>query len=262
MKKIKIYSHNFLNNDSSWIYVFLDQIRELELNGLVDAAETIDVVAVGSKPELLKLMNLCKTYPKIKLTSHISDVTNDQIRADFNSFNSNDTKKFITEYVTLNKLWHDSQQEDFYGLYFHAKGNSRFTNDFQNGANVPRFKNFYYWRKFLEWGVIERWRDCVTALEQGYQMAGCNLNTHPLPHFDGNFWWFDSTYIKNLDDNTNSSWWKKWRLPYYVDRMCDECWPFSQNPKLFNLHSPPAHLCQPGPGLTSEAYYRHRYESK
>jgi hypothetical protein len=94
-----------------------------------------------------------------------------------------DTLKWVRDYSAKNP-------ED-YILYFHMKGISK-----QN-------RNTEDWRRYMEYFVIEKWKDCVAKLDEGYDCCGVMWNTDtPIgmhPHFSGNFWWAKTSYINTLD---------------------------------------------------------------
>lgn len=78
-------------------------------------------------------------------------------------------------------------------LYFHTKGLTR------SGYNVE------LWRMYMEYYNIDRWRWAVSALNGGWDTYGVNLrdDTEELfgakrLHYNGNFWWAKSSYIKTL----------------------------------------------------------------
>lgn len=255
MKKIKIYNHQFLNDDYSWVYIYLDQLKQLEDFGLLAVADSIDVTALGTKPHIELLKDLSKTYVNITIHEISTNISEEEV---VNVY-ANNSSGFVTETPTIYRIWKDSQNDDFNALYFHGKGASAFPRSFKTGDTLT-FKNYYYWRKFLEWGVLEKWKDCVNALDIGNQVAGCNYNYDPFPHFSGNFWWARSDYIRTLDDISNSTWWKTIKQPCMVDRLVDEMWPCHKATNIFNLNSPPPELCSPNPGLYSQSYLRKNYE--
>lgn len=101
------------------------------------------------------------------------------------------TLKWIRDYA--------HQNPDDYILYFHTKGISRmsqFTED---------------WRHYMEYFNIEKWRDCVQKLSDGYGACGVMFNTVnsvstksglPLgifPHFSGGMWWATGEHINSLN---------------------------------------------------------------
>ena len=69
------------------------------------------------------------------------------------------------------------------------------------GVTAPNNPNQRDWRKYMEYFTIERYEDCIKALET-YDV--CGVNWHPPLwdvknyHFSGNFWWARAEYIKNL----------------------------------------------------------------
>jgi hypothetical protein len=76
------------------------------------------------------------------------------------------------------------------------------------------------------------WEKCVELLEQ-YDCVGTDWTTrHPNdnsvvdPHYSGNFWWANSSYISRLDPN------------YLNERRHNsEYWIGTGNPKYFNFFS-------------------------
>jgi hypothetical protein len=93
----------------------------------------------------------------------------------------------LWEFPTLNYL-HNRALTDapFKALYIHFKGLTRRTN-----------KNVIDWCNFLEWSTIEKWQESVDLLDT-YDAVGPNWEVEPWPHFSGNLWWANSTYIKTL----------------------------------------------------------------
>ena len=57
-----------------------------------------------------------------------------------------------------------------------------------------------WWRRSMTHDVINRWRECVTMLRQGYDAAGPHIipPQHGGPFFGGNFWWATADYITRL----------------------------------------------------------------
>jgi hypothetical protein len=257
--KIVLYNHQFLTEDYYWVSIYIDQLKQLEDFGLYDEVDSIRVTALGSEEQINLLNKLSGTYSKIKVYPIINTSTTNDIANDFAKRDEALEKKFIYETPTIKRIWEDSKTDNFLALYFHSKGASSLVRHFKNG-DVDTFKNYFYWRKYLEWGCLEKWRECVTALKEGHQLAGCNYNGHPFPHFSGNFWWCRSDYIKTLDDVSNSDWWKSVKQPYFVDRLVDEFWVGHKADKIFVLDSPPDNLCSPNPGLYSEPYLRKYYD--
>jgi hypothetical protein len=107
------------------------------------------------------------------------------------------------EYPTLHQVWRTSceSDENHQILYLHTKGVSR------NNSNVED------WRKMMTYFNIEKWEDRVKDLES-CDVVGCNLSKGrqqglDATWFSGNFWWANSSYIKQLKDPNT---WKSNRL--------------------------------------------------
>jgi hypothetical protein len=54
------------------------------------------------------------------------------------------------------------------------------------------------WRAYLTYFVVTKFEECIKALDEGYDVCGADWRTNPVPHFSGNFWWANSTYLKTL----------------------------------------------------------------
>ena len=63
-------------------------------------------------------------------------------------------------------------------------------------ANPDVRKNVEAWVRYLDFYVLNKWEECVKALET-YDAAGGFYVEEPK-HFQGNFWWANSDYIKGL----------------------------------------------------------------
>jgi hypothetical protein len=75
-------------------------------------------------------------------------------------------------------------------LYMHTKG-----------ITQP-MQSTHDWRKIMEYFCIEKWQDCVEKLSE-HDAAGCLFMDDCyygfFPHFSGNFWWANASYINRLD---------------------------------------------------------------
>jgi len=94
----------------------------------------------------------------------------------------------IFEYSALHKMWEDSQNLDFYGLYLHCKGSSK--------TDEIEFLNNIAWAEYMLFGLIENIDLCLYHLENGADLVGSMW----FRHFKGNFFWCKSSFIKKLFD--------------------------------------------------------------
>jgi hypothetical protein len=189
MKKIVIVYHAFLYGDKymdmineqfrkliSWEYGLYNACHKLYI-GVVDSPKKkpkngVDWISkyfcfgnskIGDSP----------LHKKIEIVIHKDN--NEEVN----------TLKWIRNYAKKNP--------GDYILYFHTKGISKL---------CPATES---WRHYMEYFVIEKWRDCIAKLEEGYDCCGIlwNIDT-PFgirPHFSGNFWWANTSYINTLDDS-------------------------------------------------------------
>jgi hypothetical protein len=83
-------------------------------------------------------------------------------------------------------------------MYHHMKGLS-------HPPSSGLYSNMSNWRWCMQTHVVERWRECVKSLEDGYEVAGVHWHTpetYPgpghVPFFAGNFWWAKSEFLCTL----------------------------------------------------------------
>lgn len=196
---IAIFYHVYPVNN--WVEVFEEQICKLQRSGLYDEA---DYIHVGVNSENI----IPYKFNKIN-----------RIKYNVN---------FTSEIDTLTDLYNFAKVNPNYKiLYFHTKGVSFHGSEY--GQNVQS------WRRYMEHFNILRWRDCVNLLRE-YDCVGTEWEDMAYiansiiqaPHYAGNFWWANSSYISKLDLeylSENTDW---------VRYNC-EFWLGSKNPNRFNF---------------------------
>lgn len=244
---IKIYYHVYLTEDKTWIPIFLDQLKTFYDSSLDAKTDTLHITVVGREQEFEIFHGLIKYHTnffRCKISVYFFGKKNSE--DDYKNYNNQDVQKFITESVTLQKIWEDSctTPQPMKVLYFHTKGATSLKRhldktDVDFGYNVV--VNYYHWRKFLDWGLIENSQACIDALDTGYDVVGVNYSSWPSPHFSGNYWMANSEYIKTLPEPIKSDWWIEHRAKYnfpgfFTDRVKDEMWALSGNPKHYSFH--------------------------
>lgn len=128
------------------------------------------------------------------------------------------------EFPTLGNLWDNAKPDDKI-LYIHTKGVSHTTE--------PAKTSCANWRRYMTWGVIERWRECVDALNEN-DLAGVLYVDSPRwgarcgsqQFFAGNFWWARGDYIKRLA-----------RPEANPNRWLAEGWAYGAAPRVKCLHN-------------------------
>lgn len=262
-KKIYGFYHIFLTEDTgTWAAMFLDQMKLVEDSGLLDAVDNIFITVIGSKDSFEIFTHLAATYgQKFQLVNFYEK----ENKSDSDSFSNrdNNTQKF-SENVAMTAMKTLAENEDFHTFYFHTKGITSVENHLKKG-DVYTYKNYLYWRKFCEWGIIEKWKDCLTRLSE-FDVVGVNYFDHPAPHYSGGFWWANSSYINTLPDINSMDWWydiknrsnDPW-LRSAPDRFKDEMWICSNTEGKFNSIKDSTGLIDTA-NLSQRAFLRKNYE--
>jgi hypothetical protein len=86
-------------------------------------------------------------------------------------------------------------------------------------------RNVEAWVRYLDLFVINKWEECVKALEENDAAGGLYVYQDPK-HFSGNFWWANSDYLKTLP-----------RLnPYNINQYNrGEFWILSNTDKVYSV---------------------------
>lgn len=206
----------------------IEQISRLLKSDLVDNA-TIFLSLNGDLTKFLDLVKLVEGRDNIRIV-HSSD------RSD------------LMEWPTLSlvKSLCDNATESEYILYFHLKGITHLRNH-----------GIHDWRKYMEYWHIDRWRDCIAKLDEGFETVGTNyidksflgIDKKPClwPHYSGGFWWANSDYVKRLnhlphpDDYVMGS--KSMYTGYTIDkntyRFDHEAWIASGKPNYCEISNSP-----------------------
>ena len=143
----------------------------IKSSGLLDAVDKIHIGCLGPKSDFNALVDLIYC-DKIAFYHNIS------------------TSLF--EFFTLNILHYQSGINDFNGFYIHTKA-----------VTWPKHEGGKYWRDYMNYYNITKWKDCLDNLEKGYETCGVKLQSlrdgpaHKM-HYSGNFFWFKSQYIRTL----------------------------------------------------------------
>ena len=82
--------------------------------------------------------------------------------------------------------------------------------------------------------LVEQYNTCIKKLQEGIQVVGCNyydenLHMRNPPHFSGNFWWANSSYINTLSPLIEK--------PETVNPTDAEFWLCQNNPSIYELHN-------------------------
>uniref|UniRef100_A0A6C0LFW4 Glycosyl transferase family 1 domain-containing protein n=1 Tax=viral metagenome TaxID=1070528 RepID=A0A6C0LFW4_9ZZZZ len=146
--------------------IFNDQINYIRESGLYDKLDYIFVTVLG------KNVFLTNDY-KIKVIYYSENI---------------DEQEFPN--ISRIKYFSDNISKNVKILRIHTKG-------------VTNKPHAYEWRKYLEYYLIEKNELCLQELDK-FKCVGVNHHYYYddnkyKNHFSGNFWWANSSYIKNLE---------------------------------------------------------------
>lgn len=165
-----IFFHVYLKNDFS--HILLNKFKKFKTSGLYEKANKIYLTLFGDIEQHQEfLSDLKDLYIKIEYVN----ITN---------------KEFHNEADTLNFMIKKAEgyEKNTPMLYVHTKGAS------YTHPNIK--KNINAWVRYLDLYTINKWEECVDALENNDAAGG--FYVEDPKHFQGNFWWANSSYLKNL----------------------------------------------------------------
>jgi len=181
-----IYGFHHICFDKNGKEILQEQLNTLKTSGLYDATKTIYCSILGNMQDF-------KLPEKYKIVHQAEKST--------------EYERKILEF-----LYSFSQTNDAKVWYIHTKGLSHYGKE--------TYKRVNDWRKYMEYFIIKRWRQCNNDLDK-YDIAGVNFLAEP-PHFSGNFWWAKTKYLKNNPTNFNykdyvetEMWLMKGKIPPY-----------------------------------------------
>jgi hypothetical protein len=173
-EKIPIYIFYHLcpksNNNINHLIIINEQINKLIKSGLYSECESIFYGCNCENCDVF-LDNYLKKYKKfIKLENAICP----------------NIKSY--ENMTINAMlkFAKNQKKEFYGLYLHTKGTT----------SISKTQNS--WRNFMMFFLVENYKLCIDIMNRGFYTCGINYISKPK-HYSGNFFWFNSNYLKKLN---------------------------------------------------------------
>lgn len=194
-----IFFHVYLK--SGYSRILIDKFKKFKSSGLYEKANKIYLTLFGDIELNSEFLNeLKEMYPKIEY-GIISNAV------------------FNNEPDTLNLMIKKANEytENTPMLYLHTKGLSY--------ANPDLKKNVEAWVRYLDLYVINKWEECVDSLKENDAAGG--FYVEDPKHFQGNFWWANSDYLKNLPKITNENVSKYNRGEFWILSATDKVYPLS-----------------------------------
>lgn len=259
-----LYYHVYLSDDPGvWSSIVLEQLKCMEDYHMLDYLDIINVTAITQDDYRKEaFQKLCDSFSSDKF--NIEFVKNPW-NNDRQMIQNLEHESTISENYTYRKIYEDCLRikNEFNICYIHTKGITSTIRHLET-SNIHMYKNYYYWRQYLNWGIIQNWKSSVYALDlfDVFDVAGINYYEKPSKHYSGNFWWTKSNYIKKLPDPASKEWWKKLQekttdqwLKTTSDRFRDEMWLCSiDNVRAFNHFTLLQHENPAGKLLQSNVY--------
>ncbi len=186
------YHIGMLNN---WREIVKDQLNTLFQCGLGAVSDHMYISysnnsTVGEELRELKLM-----LNKYTFARDATILYNDRQPIEGVAINS------LHEECTLRVKSMESLQRDTIAFYFHTKGSSMYSPDWESTINEPwTYSRALYWRKYMEYFTIERPYLCMKQIFDKGKYA-CGVEFHD-DHYSGNFWATSCSYMSSLDPLT------------------------------------------------------------
>ena len=169
-KPVYIYIH--ICTIGHWDLVLDRLFVSIRSSGLYDIVAGIRCCVLGN--EIEAAVSLLSRDTKVRVVKTNRDV-------------------MLYERITLNALYDDASQDDFYALYIHTKGVTRPIN----------YGPVSDWTTYLTYFNVEKFQKALDLLET-HDVVGVNLQDEPKLHFSGNFWWTKSSHLKTLEREIGS----------------------------------------------------------
>lgn len=193
---IQIFYHLYLNDNWYSLSTFTEQMYALLSSGLLHNTTSLNISVISSTSEESVLKQFNSIVNQYNVNSNINVINV------YRSGNECDTGILLKTYCDSLPT---SISKKTYVLYFHSKGISH-----QNTDNELPTK---YWRIYLEYFNIFKWKSCVLKLTEGYDSCGAMRmirKDHPFlsrnawddaGFYAGTFFWMKSDLIQKIPFN-------------------------------------------------------------
>ncbi len=194
-----IFFHVYLK--SGYSRILIDKFKKFKSSGLYEKANKIYLTLFGDIEIHSEFLNDFKDmYPKIEYAVIANAVFN----------NEPDTLNLMIKKA-------NEYEQNTPMLYLHTKGLSY--------SNPDLKKNVDAWVRYLDLYVINKWEECVDSLKENDAAGG--FYVEDPKHFQGNFWWVNSDYLKNLPKITNENVSEYNRGEFWILSQTDKVYPLS-----------------------------------
>jgi hypothetical protein len=203
--------HCFLVNN--WKEIVLEQLKRLKNSKLYDEANKIYVTVNLNNVPQSEFESVVSEYPKLEIEYFVNNGA---------------------EYPGIKKVRELGLEYDCNIFYFHTKGvnNNYITHEGKEYCE-EKVTNIKSWREFLEYFLIDRWKESVEKLKEN-DTVGATCNTG---WYWGNFWWATSEHIKKTNPVGE---WGRWAYEDWLNNSVEnpknyEWFHLNYNPYVTNI---------------------------
>jgi hypothetical protein len=172
---------------SDWNKRTVSAFNRLKTSGLYDVADELYFVVSDTEDKRDEIEDLVRKFPKFTLEY--------------------ESENLGSEYRGIKRVEEIGRREKEYKiLYFHAKGvHNKYKNVFERSeTHQLKIDGINCWSEMLTYFVVDRWKECVEKLNDGFDTAGAACHNR---WWWGNFWWASSRHIKKLKNFEGGSRW-------------------------------------------------------
>jgi hypothetical protein len=212
MKKIKVFYH--LVDLPGYEDITNEQLTKMESSGLLFKADIYMLVNYSIESSFDR-------FKEKYCRNNIHWICNPDVKENFAH----------PSFIFMQQMAINST-DDFYALFLEQKG---ITYQDHSWKKIPTM----HWRWCSDYFCIEKWRDCISKLDEGYDNVGCLTINRPMPVFAGYTSWATSDILKRskelkLPGDVN---FQRQSEPYLDDPYrCDvEVWYGNNNAKRFSF---------------------------
>ena len=152
--------------------IIIEKLRKFRATGLFEEVDYINILVLGMRETDRNFFEQIKTISdKIKVI---------ELQGNFN--NECDSLNFIKKYF-------EDKPHNIPFLYLHTKGVTQIHPIIKKRVNL--------WTRYMDVWNIYNWKKCLSALKSSDTCGGLYVGGK-ISHYQGNFWWANSNFIKTL----------------------------------------------------------------
>lgn len=172
---VYVFYHIFCNQYT--LPVVKDQVTKIIFSGLYQTVDSVKCFLTGEEKHMEPIRSFLRD-------------SGEKFKIEAEGVNDSSFERF-----TLSRIPPFVKSGDKF-LYIHTKGVSE-----KHAAN----DNVYWWRTWMEYNLIHRFRECLEALDR-VNIVGVGYTKKMIgPHFSGNFWWTTAAYFNTLPKNADGT---------------------------------------------------------